>query len=75
MLFDPTPVLAGADTFSLALFVDHIVFVVEAGRTSARDVDRALHLLSQGKILGLDLNRHNPTNKDKGRDVQYYPKK
>lgn len=70
VLFDVAPVLAGADAISLAPLVDHIVFVVEAGRTSARDVDRALRLLPKEKILGLVLNRHKPTKKD----ATYYPK-
>jgi non-specific protein-tyrosine kinase len=61
VLFDVAPVLAAADAISLAPLVDHIVFVVEAGRTHARDVERALRLLPQEKILGLVLNRHEPS--------------
>jgi non-specific protein-tyrosine kinase len=63
VLFDVAPVLAAADAISLAPLVDHIVFVVEAGRTHARDVERALRLLPQEKILGLVLNRHEPTHR------------
>jgi len=61
VLFDVAPVLAAADAISLAPLVDHLVFVVEAGRTHARDVERALRLLPQEKILGLVLNRHEPS--------------
>ncbi len=75
VLFDVAPVLAGAAAISLAPLVDHILFVVEAGHTSARDVDRALRLLPQEKILGLVLNRHKPTKKDATYYPAYYPKK
>ena len=75
VLFDVAPVLAGADAISLAPMVDHIVFVVEAGRTSARDVERALRLLPQEKILGLVLNRHKPTKRDATCLPKPYPKR
>ena len=75
VLFDVAPVLAGADAISLAPLVDHIVFVVEAGRTSARDVDRALRLLPREKVLGLVLNRHKPTKRDATYLPKAYPKK
>jgi hypothetical protein len=52
----------------------HLVFV-EAGWTSARDVERVLRLLPQEKILGLVLNRHKPTKKDATYYPAYYPKK
>ena len=72
VLFDAPPVLACADATCLAPLVDHIVFVVEADRTSARDVERALKLLPKEKILGLVLNRHKPTKKES--TYYYYPK-
>jgi non-specific protein-tyrosine kinase len=74
VLFDVAPVLAGADAISLAPLVDHIVFVVEAGRTSARDVERALDLLPKEKILGMVLNRHKPTKKESSYYTAYYSK-
>jgi non-specific protein-tyrosine kinase len=68
-----SPCLA-APTPSLAPLVDHIVFVVEADRTSARDVERALDLLPKEKILGMVLNRHKPTKKESTYYNSYYPK-
>lgn len=72
VLFDVAPVLVGADAISLAPLVDHIVVVVEADRTSARDLERALKLLPEEKILGLVLNRHTPTKKDSNYYYGYY---
>jgi len=57
VLFDVPPVLNGADALSFAPHVDHIILVVEAGRTQHDDIRRALDLLPREKILGLVLNR------------------
>jgi len=57
ILFDVPPVLAGADAISFAPLVDHILFVVQANRTSLADVRKALQLLPKEKILGLVVNR------------------
>jgi non-specific protein-tyrosine kinase len=42
---------------TLAPLVDKILFVVQAGKTSLDDVQRALQYLPKEKILGLALNR------------------
>lgn len=57
VFFDVPPVLAGADTIAFAPLVDHILFVVQAGRSSLEDVRKALQMLPKEKILGLVLNR------------------
>ena len=57
VIFDVAPVLTGADALAFAPLVDCILFVVQAGRTSLQDVNRALKMLPQEKILGLVLNR------------------
>ena len=57
VIFDVAPVLIGADALSFAPLVDCILFVVQAGRTSLQDVNRAIKMLPQEKVLGLVLNR------------------
>ena len=57
VFFDVPPVLAGADTITFAPLVDHILFVVQAGRSSLEEVRKALRMLPKEKILGLVLNR------------------
>jgi protein-tyrosine kinase len=57
VLFDAPPVLAAADALALAPLVDHILLVVQAGKTSVPDINRALQLLPKEKVLGIVLNR------------------
>ncbi len=57
VLFDAPPVLGSADTLALAPFVDCIVMVVEEGKTSTRDIQKAVGMLPQEKFLGFVLNR------------------
>lgn len=57
IIFDAPPILAGADVLTLAPLVDHVIVVVQAGKTSMDDVRKALQFLPQEKILGLVLNR------------------
>jgi protein-tyrosine kinase len=57
IIFDSSPVLAGADVQAFVPLVDYILFVVQAGKTSMEDVDHALQFLPQEKILGFVLNR------------------
>jgi non-specific protein-tyrosine kinase len=67
VFLDAPPVLAGADAMSLAPLVDHILFVVQAGRTPLPEIQKALHLLPKEKILGLVFNRQ-----PAGQIVPYY---
>ena len=57
IFFDAPPVLSGADAISFAPLVDHILFVVQADRSSMANVNKALGMLPKEKILGIVLNR------------------
>ncbi len=57
VLFDAPPVLEHADAISMAPLVDGVIMVVEAGRTSKRDVQRAVDMIPREKFLGFVLNR------------------
>lgn len=57
VFFDVPPVLTCADSLAFAPLVDYILVVVQAGKTSLQDVNRALKLLPSEKILGLVMNR------------------
>jgi len=57
VFFDVAPVLVGADALAFAPLVDCILFVVQAGRTSQQDINRAIKMLPREKVLGLVLNR------------------
>jgi non-specific protein-tyrosine kinase len=64
VIFDVPPVLSAADALAFAPLVDHVVMVVQAGKTPLPDVKKALEMLPQEKILGIVLNRHEATPKD-----------
>ena len=57
VLFDTPPVLLGADTLALTPYIDSIVMVVEEGRTTTKDVKRAIEMIPKEKFLGFVLNR------------------
>ena len=57
VIFDTSPVLIGDDAIALAHNIDSIIMVVEEGRTSMKDVKKALEMLPQEKFLGFVLNR------------------
>jgi protein-tyrosine kinase len=57
ILFDVPPVLAGADALTFAPFVDHVIMVVQAGKTSMDDVQKAIQFIPKEKVLGFVLNR------------------
>ncbi len=57
VFFDVPPVLSGADAISFAPLVDHILFVVQAEKSSMADVNKALGMLPKEKVLGIVLNR------------------
>ena len=58
VIFDLPPVLSTADALAFVPLVDHVVMVVQAGKTPLPDVKKALEMLPQEKILGIVLNRH-----------------
>jgi len=57
VFFDAPPLLTSADSLAFAPLVDHILVVVQAGKTSIQDVNKALKLLPGEKVLGLVMNR------------------
>ena len=57
VLFDTPPLLGFADTLAIAPFIDCILMVVEEGKSSMRDVKKALEVIPSDKLLGFVLNR------------------
>ena len=51
------PVLAGDDVLAFSPYVDAIMLVIEAGKTSKEDINRVYELLGDRKILGTVLNK------------------
>jgi non-specific protein-tyrosine kinase len=70
IIFDAPPILTGADVLTLAPLVDKVIVVVQAGKTSMDDVQKALQYLPKEKVLGLVLNRSSST-----RTAYYYDTK
>jgi non-specific protein-tyrosine kinase len=64
VIFDVPPVLSAADTIAFAPLVDHVLLVVQAGKTPLPEVKKALEMLPEEKILGIVLNRHEGTQKN-----------
>jgi protein-tyrosine kinase len=56
VIFDSAPVLLAADALSLGNYMDGLIFVVQADRTSPKAVTEALTLLKGYKILGSVFN-------------------
>lgn len=59
VIFDLPCLLQGADAITFAPLVDSILIVVENGKTSIKDIDKAIGLIPQDKLLGFVLNRKN----------------
>jgi protein-tyrosine kinase len=57
VLFDVPPLLVGADALALAPYIDCIVMMVEKGKTSTKNVQKAVQMLPQEKFLGFVMNR------------------
>lgn len=57
VFFDAPPVLEQSEAISMAPLMDGILMVVEAGRTSKKDVQAAVALLPKEKFLGFVLNK------------------
>lgn len=57
VFFDTPPILGHSDAISMAPLMDGILMVVEAGKTSRRDIKNALALLPKDKFLGFVLNK------------------
>lgn len=57
VFFDAPSVLDRSEAISMAPMMDGIIMVVEAGKTSEKDVKKALSLLPEDKFLGFVLNK------------------
>ncbi len=57
VVYDAPPVIPTPDPMSLARMVDGIVFVVQAGKTPRKLVQRAIAALPAEKVLGVVLNQ------------------
>jgi non-specific protein-tyrosine kinase len=57
VFFDAPPVLGYAEAIAMAPMMDGIIMVVEAGKTSQKEVQKAVSLLPPEKFLGFVLNK------------------
>jgi Mrp family chromosome partitioning ATPase len=57
VLFDLPPLLDAADALAFSPYTDAILLVIEAGRTQAEQIERALQLLKGTPIIGTVLNK------------------
>ena len=57
VIFDSLPLLDMPDALVFASYVDAILMVVEAGKTTRRDISKALEMISPGNLLGLVMNK------------------
>ena len=65
VIFDTSPVLIGDDALTLAHYVDSVIMVIEEGRTSMKDIKKALEMLPREKFLGFVLNRQSAALSEK----------
>ncbi len=61
VVFDVPPLLFGADAIAFAPLVDCIIMIVEEGKTSLQEVNKALEMIPKEKFLGFVLNRRKTT--------------
>lgn len=64
VIFDAPPLLVGADALALAPYIDSIVMVVEEGKTSTKQVKRAVAMLPKEKFIGFVMNRQTSVTTD-----------
>ncbi len=57
VIFDLPPVLSTADAMAFAPYVDATLLVVEEGKTTKKEVENAVDMLSATNILGTVLNK------------------
>ena len=57
IIFDSPPLLTSADALVLSRFIDGILMVVEAEKTSKEDLKRAMELLRDQPVIGTVLNK------------------
>jgi len=57
IIFDSSALLALADPLVFSRYIDGFLLVVEAEKTSTKDVERALELLKEKTVVGILLNK------------------
>ena len=57
VFFDTPPLLSGADALTFMSLVDCVLVVVQADKTPVEDLQHALEMVPQEKLLGLVVNR------------------
>lgn len=57
LIFDGSPVLTSADALVFSRLVDGVILVIEAERTSRKDLRRALEILQGVPLLGVVVNK------------------
>jgi len=57
VIFDCPPLLSVSDSLVFASYVDGIILVVEAGRTTEEQISKSVELLKDRPLLGLVLNK------------------
>lgn len=57
VIFDCPHLLGMSDSFVFSSYVDGVVLVVEAGRTSRSDIKAALDLLAERNLIGMVVNK------------------
>ena len=71
IVMDSAPTQITAEAKVLAEYVDAVIFVVLAGRSPRRDIQKAIHNLGKDKILGVVFNGYSQIRKDY---YKYYEK-
>ena len=57
IIFDSSALLARADPLVFSRYIDGFLLVVEAEKTSTKDVEKALDLLKEKTVVGIVLNK------------------
>jgi protein-tyrosine kinase len=66
VIFDSPPLLSSPDPIVFSSYVDGIVLVVEAGKTTTQQIIEAMNLLKGKNVLGTVLNKATIREKDYG---------
>jgi receptor protein-tyrosine kinase/non-specific protein-tyrosine kinase len=56
IIFDSSPVLLASDTLPVSSYMDGIVLVIQAARTTPKSVSHAVSLIKGSNILGIVFN-------------------
>jgi protein-tyrosine kinase len=62
IIFDLPPVLVGDDVLAFSNNVDATLLVVQEGKTTTDDLNRAISLLENKNLIGTVLNRSSETS-------------